>query len=285
MTDIRPLRRGDVTAAGHMLHDAFGRVGRAHGYDAPWPAPDDAAALCARSLEEEPEGALVAEDGAIVGVGFVRRRGETATIGPLATSVWGQGIGGKLLDELIARAEGWGCQAVRLFQDAWNPVSFALYAGRSFAPVDVAAVLERSPGKVPPGGSRGLEIVPFEPRDLAEVMALDHRLTGLERGDDLRALTTLVARRRGAVVAFLGRRGDALGPAVALDASDLGAVLSRSLDGTDTLVARLSTAAPVALPMARALGFRIRSLGTVMVRGPAPSARPPQLYSLAPEVL
>ncbi|HKA87406.1 MAG TPA: GNAT family N-acetyltransferase [Haliangiales bacterium] len=283
--EVRPLRRDDVAAAGQLLHDAFARVGQAHGYGAPWPTPEDAAALCARSLDEEPEGALAAVDGVLVGAGFVRRRGETATIGPLATSVWGRGIGGKLLDELIARAEAWGCLAVRLFQDAWNPMSFALYAGRSFAPVDVAAVLERPPGKVAPGGSRGLEIVPFEPRDLPEVMALDHRLTGHERGDDLRALTALVARRRGALVAFLGRRGDALGPAVALDASDLGAVLSRALDGGETLVARLSTAAPVALPMARALGFRIRSLGTVMVRGPAPPARPPQLYSLAPEVL
>jgi GNAT superfamily N-acetyltransferase len=282
---IRPFRRDDIAAAGQLLYEAFARVGEAHGYGPPWPSPEDAAAVCARSLEDEPDGAIVAEDGDLVGAGFARRRGETATIGPLAAAVWGRGIGGSLLDELVARAEGWGCQAVRLFQDAWNPVSFALYAGRSFAPVDVAAVLERPPGKLPIGASRGLEIGPFEERDLAEVMALDHRLTGLERPDDLRALTVLVARRRGAVVAFLGRRGGALGPAVALDASDLGTLLQRSLDDLEPLVARLSTAAPVALPMARALGFRIRSLGTVMVRGPAPPARPPQLYSLAPEVL
>jgi RimJ/RimL family protein N-acetyltransferase len=283
--DIRPLRRDDVGAAAKLVHDAYARAGQAHGYGPPWPSVDDAAALFARALEEEPDGAVVADDGAIAGAGLVRRRGEAATIGPLAAGVWGRGTGGKLLDELVARAESWGCQAVRAFQDAWNPASFALYAGRSFAPVDVAACLDRPPGKIAPGGSRGLEIAPFEPRDLAEMMALDLRLTGLERGDDLRALTTLVARRRGALVAFLGRRGGALGPAVALDASDLGALLARALDGAEPLVARLSTAAPVALPLARALGFRIRSLGTVMVRGPAPPARPPQLYSLAPEVL
>jgi GNAT superfamily N-acetyltransferase len=283
---IRPLRRDDVVAAARVLLDAYTRMGQRHGYAPPWAGVDEAAAAASRDLADEPEGSLVVEDdGTIVGVGFVRRRGEAATVGPIATAAWGRGLGGKLLDELVGRAEGWGCQAIRLYQEGANPTSFAMFAGRSFAPVDVVACVERAPGKNPPGGSRGLDITPFRPGDLEEIAALDTRLTGLERGADLRALVALVARRRGAVVAFLGRSGGALGPAVALDAADLGTVLQRSLDGDQPLRARLSTAAPAALLMAGALGFKVTSLGTVMVRGPAPPARPPQLYSIVPEVL
>jgi len=283
---IRPLRRDEVVAAGRVLLDAYTRMGQRHAYAPPWASVDEASEAASRDLADEPEGALVIEDdGTIVGVGFVRRRGEAATVGPIATAAWGRGLGGKLLDELVARAEGWGCQAIRLYQEGANPTSFALFAGRSFAPVDVVACVERPPGKIPPGGSRGLDIAPFRPGDLEDVAALDARLTGLDRRDDLRSLLALVARRRGAVVAFLGRSGGALGPAMALDAADLGTLLSRALDGEVTLRGRLSTAAPAALLMAGALGFKVTSLGTVMVRGPAPPARPPQLYSLVPEVL
>ncbi len=175
---------------------------------------------------------------------------------------------------------------MRLFQDGWNPDSFALYAGRSFAVVDVVACVERTipPPKV--DSSRGLEVTAYRALDLAELAALDLRLTGLERREDLAATVKLVARRRGQVVGFLGAAGAALGPALALDAADLGMLIARALpDLGGKATARLSTAAPTAMLMALGLGFRVTSVGNVMVRGLAPPARPPQLFSIAPEIL
>jgi hypothetical protein len=236
----------------------------------------------------EPEGAVAAElDGRVVGVGFVRKRGEVATIGPLASAAKGRGVGSILLDELIARADGWGCQAIRLYQDAWNPDSFALYAGRSFAVVDVVARIERPAGpSARADSSRGLEIAPFRPQDLPSLLALDLRLTGLERRDDLEKLVRFVARRRGEAVGFLGMRGGLLGPALALDVADLGALIARAIVEAGTHVsARLSTAATTAMLAAFGLGFRVGEVGLVMSRGIQPPARPPQLYSIAPEVL
>lgn len=283
--NLRDMLPADLDSVGPLLHDVFRRAALEHGAPPPW---RDAAEARARAELYLGEGAVVAESGgAIAGCGFVRRRGEIATIGPLAAAVPGRGTGGKLLDELIARAEGWGVSAMRLFQDGWNPSAFALYAGRSFAALDSIVQVERPP--LPPprlDAARGLEVLPFAKTDLAEVVGLDHRLTGLERPADLAAIK-LVARRRGALVGYLGlAEGGIFGPALALDVADLGALIARALkDEGGRVIARLSTAAPTAVLAALGLGFRVSSLGTLMVRGVIPPARPPQLYSIVPEIL
>lgn len=285
----RPLRAADVEDAGTILHWAFSEEATRRGYAPPWSTAGEAAELVARYLAAEPEGALAAGDaGELVGVGFVRRRGDVATIGPLAVTRPGRGIGGQLLDELIARAEDWGSASIRVYQDAWNPSSFALYSGRSFSVVDVAAHLQRRSGAPPRlDAARGLEMSPLVAAQLPEVVALDRRLTGQVREADLAEHVRLVARRRGSVVGFLGSSGAALGPALALDVSDLTALISRVLGdmpGQTTRV-RLSAAAPTAVAALLTLGFRVVEIGTIMSRGMSPPARPPQLYSIEPEVL
>jgi len=284
---VRPMERRDLAATGALLHDAFRSAALEHGAPPAWRDVAEATAL-AEQYFEEPEGAIAAESGgALMGVGFARRRGEVATLGPIAAAVPGRGTGGKLLDELIVRAEHWGVHSMRLYQDGWNPASFALYASRSFAAVDTVAAIER-PALAPPrlDSSRGLEVAPLRPGDLVELSALDHRLTGLERPADLGANVRLVARRRGAIVGFAGGAGNTLGPVVALDVADLGALVARLLpDVAGVATGRLSTATPTAMLAMLALGFRVTAVGTVMVRGVAPPARPPQLYGVRPEIL
>ena len=167
-----------------------------------------------------------------------------------------------------------------------NADAFALCAGRSFAASDVVATIARPAGAPPRlDAARGLEVAAFRASDLAEIASLDVRLTGLDRRDDLQKAVRLVARRRGALVGFLGADGGQLGPALALDVADLGALIARALvEIPGRAVARLSTAAPTAMLAALGLGFRVTSVGTLMVRGLSPPARPPQLYSLVPEI-
>lgn len=285
--NLRTMEKRDLEVAGVLLFEAFARAAREHGQPPPWADAAETTRLAERAFADEPQGAVVADvDGALAGVGFVRRRGEVATAGPFAVAAPHRGTGGQILDELIARAEGQGVTAIRLHQDGWNADGFALCAGRSFASSDVVATLARPASAAPRlDAARGLEVTGFRAADLAELAALDARLTGLDRRDDLQKSVRLVARRRGALVGFLGADAGQLGPALALDVADLGALIARALvEIPGRAVARLSTAAPTAMLAALGLGFRVTSVGTLMVRGLSPSARPPQLYSLVPEI-
>ena len=297
--DIRTLKPTDTEAAGALLYGAFESAAGDHGVAAPWDDEAQTRALLERHLEGASSRAVVAEEGgALVGVGAVRLRGEVATIGPLATYIQGRGIGGALLDELLRRADEAGTLAQRLYVDAWNPSAFALYAGRGFGVIDTVAHIERAPAPGPAlESSRGLEVRAFEARDQDEVARLDRRLTGHDRPADLAERVRLVARRRGDVVAYLGT-GEVggtvlLGPVVAVDASDLFTLISHALAeaghgwsaAARPLRARLSTTAPAACMAALGLGFRVRELGVIMSRGAPPPARPPQIYSLDPEIV
>jgi ribosomal protein S18 acetylase RimI-like enzyme len=292
--DIRTIKPTDTEAAGALLYGAFESVAGAHGAAAPWDDEAQTRALIERHLEGTASRAMVAEEGgALVGVGAVRLRGEVATIGPLATYIPSRGIGGALLDELVRCAEEAGTLAQRLYVDAWNPSAFALYAGRGFGVIDTVAHIERASAPGPAlESSRGLEVRAFEARDQDEVSRLDRRLTGHDRPVDL------VARRRGDLVAFLGagELGDTilLGPVVAVDVSDVFTLITHVLAEAGghgwsaagrPLRARLSTTAPAACMAALGLGFRVRELGVVMSRGAPPPARPPQIYSLDPEIV
>lgn len=296
---VRSLQAADLDAAAALLQQAFQRTAQSRGFDPPWHDDSEARSLLAQYREHEPDLILVAEEGgAVVGVGAARMRGEIASLGPLASYVPGRGIGTALLDALLERADEAGAVATRLYVDAWNPDAFALYAGRGFGVVDVVAHVERHAAPAPAlGSARGLEVRPFETGDLDEVARFDLKLTGHDRGSDLRDSVRLVARRRGAIVGYLGTRRTAsrttLGPAVAVDVSDLFTLITYALAATDaswksadpSLHARLSTAAPPASMAAMGLGFRIRELGAVLSRGAPPPTRPPQLYSIVPEVL
>ena len=295
--NVRSLRPSDLAHASAVLHGAFARVAELRGYQPPW--ADEAAARSLLSAYSEVAGdqVLVAEEGGVViGVGAMRVRGEIASIGPIASYVEGRGVGSAVLDGLLARADEVGAVATRLYVDAWNPPAFALYAGRGFGVVDVVAHLHRDPDPGPAlGSSRGLEVRPLQERDLEELLRLDHKLTGHERERDLRSCVRLVARRRGSLVAYLGAvQADGhtlLGPAVAVDVSDLFTLLAHAL-GSEVpeftgrpMRARLSTAAPAASLAALGLGFRVLELGVLMSRGAPPPTRPTQLYGLMPEVL
>lgn len=289
--DVRTIATGEAEEAGALLYAAFAGAAGARGFEAPWRSARDAADLLGRHLESEPGSVAVATaGGAIVGVGAVRVRGDVASVGPIAVAADGRGIGGSLLDYLVAAAEERGALATRLYADAWNPDAYGLYAGRGFSVIDVVAHVERPPGPAPAlESSRGLEVRAPEPGDVDDIAVLDARLTGHQRRADLQAVR-LVARRHNQVVGYLagsinqGRL--ALGPAVAIDVPDLFILVARALGEHDGIAgARLSTAAPAAPMAALGLGFRVREVGLVLSRGAPPPTRPSQLYSIDPEIL
>jgi hypothetical protein len=279
--ETRPLTTRDLAAAGALLQAGYDRAARERNLPPRFHSAADATQAAEDLLREEREGALAVVEGTtLLGVGFARRMGDTAVIGPVASTTSGQGSGGALVDELCVRAEGWGVGSIRATFDAGDARAFALFSGRSFAVVDTAARLLRGALPAPRvEGARGLELAAPKGADLEQMVELDRRLTGLERGAELARVVTMCARRRGAVVGFLSARAGQLGPGLALDVADLGVMMARALaDHAGPAAALLSTAAPTAMLAAMGLGFRVVGVEIVAVRGLAPPARPPQLY-------
>lgn len=278
----RPLAAADEAAAAAILVAGAEVNARRGGARI---MPDAAKALVVGARAADPHGAIVGTiDGKIVSVGFARRRGEVAAIGPLAVAEPGQGHGGVLLDELLSRVEHAGATGVRALVEGANPEAFALLASRAFAPIDTACRLFRAPGAPPKiDAARGLEVAPPTPADAGALAELDLRLTGLERPAVL-AKATHVARRRGAIVGFLVGAGGVIGPAVALDVVDLAGLVARALPATPALTLASTAAGGPALLALFALGFRVLDSGTVLSRGVGPPARPPQLYGIDPEL-
>jgi GNAT superfamily N-acetyltransferase len=288
--EVRPIQPDELELAGSLLYEAFGRAATERGFPPAWRDVRDSIDLVGRCREADPELTVVASSGgALVGVGAARVRGEVASIGPIAVAADGRGIGGAILDDLLARVDDAGVFGSRLYADAWNPRSYALYAGRGFTMVDLVAHIERPKGAPAMlDSARGLDVREVTPDDMEAIAMLDHKLTGHERRRDLEASIQLVARRRGSIVGYLGASGSTLGPALAVDVSDLFILIAKALalGAADAdVTARLSTAPQTAAVAALAMGFRVRELGVVLSRGASPPTRPPQLYSIEPEIL
>jgi hypothetical protein len=248
--------------------------------------------LCRAYLDLDPDGCAVAcVQGAPVGVGFAHRRGAVASIGPLAARPGSRGGVGRALmthfHQLCA-----GSSSVRLFQDAFNPDSFGLYARLGYRVVDVAPYL-LAPRLFAPR-ARPTDVRPLGASDLEAVQRFDLERTGSERGRDLALLAAtgrgFVVERGGALAGYIFYRPlparVIVGPALAESDEPLADLIDAVADALPErpAVIRASVAAPLALARAFDRGFRVDHLGNLMVTGPyAPP--PAQLYALFPESL
>lgn len=93
----------------------------------------------------------------------------------------GRGFAGILLDEMISRA---GTKPLRLISSALNLDSYSLYTRAGFRPVAVYQDMYFPSGKSLPPAGPGVRVA--EIGDLADIVALDRELGGLERAGDFR---------------------------------------------------------------------------------------------------
>lgn len=293
--EIRQLEFEDLPRVGEILYYAFNRVFSEHGHPPPVPSVASGESLARAYAEYEPEASWVALlDGLIVASAFTHPRGETAGIGPVTVDPdhQGQGIGRRLMRHVLERLSGHG--SIRLFQDAFNRESFALYSSLGFEGREIMAVLRAAPARFRARHTAG-RLRPLETDDLNEVALLDQRLTGLDRPADLVFLVD-----RGPACVLEGAQGlDGYGLAFkAGDTLFLGPVVAVSTEGVLQLAAHLCREAACDIVTVRAFGrpgglmtallaagFEVRSLGTYMVLGAAPAPRGAQLSALFPEAL
>ena len=291
---LRPVEERDLERAADVNFVAFYHVALAHGLPPTVTTPAESREYLRFLLAADPLGGVVAEeDGALVGVGWVHRRGPIATVGPLVVDprAQGRGIGRQLLARCI-EAAGAGVLQVRLVQDSVNTVSLGLYLRAGFRVVASLLECELRGGlaraAAVPGG--GLVIRAASDADRARIVARDGRAFGAERPQAvdvyLQQGRALVAERAAAVAAYalgIGAGPTAfLGSASADDADVLLALIARLADellGSADAVRLLVPSADRRLVDGLIqLGFRLFRACHYMVRGGGTA--PPSNYVL-----
>jgi hypothetical protein len=292
MIRVARMEKGDVEEAAAILYDAFGVVYRQRGHVPPFPTRESAAWLCRAYLDLDPAGCAVARvGGEAVGVGFAHPRGPVTSIGPLAARPGAQpGVARALMAEL-ARAGG-AATSTRLFQDAFNPDSFGLYARLGYEVADVAPYLLAERMVAP---ARAPTVRLLRSDDLPAVERYDRSRGGADRRADFALLAStgsgfVVENPEGHIGGFLFYRSlparVVIGPGIGETADVMGDLIdavAAAVPGRAAVI-RASTANPAVLLRAFARGFRVDHLGNLMVKGPY-KAPPAQLYALFPESL
>ncbi len=213
------------------------------------------------------------------------------SVGPLAARPGAPaGVARALMAELARVAAG--AASHRLFQDAFNPDSFGLYARLGYVVADVAPYLlaDRMIAPARPPAVRQLRA-----EDLPAVERYDRARGGADRRADFALLASsgsgfAIPAADGDLTGFLFYRSlparVVIGPGIAESAdamADLIDAVAAALPGRAAVI-RASASTPSVLLRAFARGFRVDHLGNLMVKGPY-TPPPAQLYALFPESL
>jgi ribosomal protein S18 acetylase RimI-like enzyme len=287
------MRATDVPVVATAFRDAFNEIYTRRGYG-PVVADESVGAVIAdtyRSLD--PAHCLVLErDERVIGSGFLHVRGATAGVGPItvAPGHQGSGAGHELMREICRLSDDAGVRSLRLIQDAFNEIAFALYGAVGFVAREVFARASfasdrRGPRTPCRRATRA---------DLDAILALEADLLGIRRRCDqellLRVGEVFVGERRGGVHSYLARivrgRVAVLGPAVT---GSLEAMLELIAHATHDLPAGTDTRLLVPArcqDLLRALAERrlfTHSLCLYMVRGEYEPFRGYYVPTLFPE--
>ena len=292
---IRRMEEQDISRAGEVIVAAFNDVFTRHGFPPPFPSPEAGTGLAQGYLRLEPQECFVAvEGGQVVGSGFIHLRGETAGIGPITVDPTCQSKGvGKEIMMAVIRA-GRHCSSLRLVQDAFNVVSFPLYSKLGFAACGTVLSLAGQEFR-PPGRPRGIAIREMAADDAARVTALDTKLTGLTRSQDIRyflghppQLISLVEGKLAGYLCLLrASAGTFLGPAAAIEPAVLRTLIAHAIELEQGKVLRMRLPARHTELFRDLLkmGFHVETLQTYMVRGPWKPPKGTDLLALFPEAL
>ena len=149
---------------------------------------------------------VVAESGGrIVGSNVPRRAVRDLGVGPISIDPGAQnlGVGRKLMQAVMDRANERGAAGVRLVQAAFHNRSFSLYASLGF---DIREPLACMQGRTRERSIPGCAVRPATPADAGACNALSQRLHGFGRGAELAAAiaqgTARVVERGGRLTGY-----------------------------------------------------------------------------------
>jgi predicted N-acetyltransferase YhbS len=203
---IRQAVPADSAACGQICFDAFSTINQAHGFPCDFPSPEVTIGLLTALISDPSFYCAVAEsNGRILGSNCLDERSIILGVGPITIdpAVQSRGVGRKLMEAVIFRADGNGAAGVRLVQAAFHNRSLSLYESLGF---DVREPLSCMQGKTAQRSVPGCQVRPAQLADLEACNELSRRVHGFARGTDLMQAiergTALVVERENRVTGY-----------------------------------------------------------------------------------
>jgi predicted N-acetyltransferase YhbS len=199
---IRTAKPEDSPVCGQICYDAFSTINAAHGFPCDFPSPEIAIGLISMLFSNPGFHCVVAEvDGRIMGSNALDERSVIRGVGPITIEPTAQnlGLGRKLMQAVIDRANERGAAGIRLAQAAFHNRSLSLYAALGF---EIREPLSCLQGRTLERSVPGCEVRPAKPDDVDSCNALSKRVHGFERGVEL---AQAIEQRTASVVERGGR--------------------------------------------------------------------------------
>lgn len=199
---LRPGTTADAAACGTICYEAFRAIGTAHNFPPDFPSPEVASGLMSVLLAHPRFYSAVAEsEGRIVGSNFLDERSSIAGVGPITVDPTGQnrGIGGRLMHNVLDRAQRQQKAGVRLLQAGFNNRSLCLYTKLGFRTREPVSILQGQPLAQK---FRGYEVRPAMPADVAACNRVCLGVHGFDRAGEL---LDAIEQKAASVVEHLGR--------------------------------------------------------------------------------
>jgi predicted N-acetyltransferase YhbS len=229
MIAIRPVRPDDAEPLGRICHEAFAAIADEHNFPRDFPSPEIASGLIAMLIANPGFHGVVAEDGGrLLGSNFLDERGAVFGLGPITVDPAAQnaGVGRRLMEAALERAEQRGAPGVRLLQSGYHRRSLSLYAKLGFVVREPLACMAG-----PAIGARIAEcaVRPAAAADLEACARLCRRVHGHDRLGELQQAveggTAMVVERGGGVTGYASQIAY-FGHAVGDTADDIKALIA-----------------------------------------------------------
>jgi GNAT superfamily N-acetyltransferase len=188
MDALRRATPGDATACGQIcyIYSAFAAINDAHGFPRDFPSVEVSVGLL-RMLLEHPGfyGVIAERDGTIIGSNFLDERSTIVGIGPISVdpAVQNQGVGRRLMQDVMDRAASRHVPGVRLCQSAFHRRSLCLYTTMGFRTREPLSVMNGPPLNRSIAGYR---VRAAELSDIVSCNAVCFAVHGFDRGGELK---------------------------------------------------------------------------------------------------
>src|ERR1700733_7117032 len=203
---VRPALPEDSPVCGEISYRAFSAINAAHNFPCDFPGPEGAIGLLSEMFSSTDFYCVVAESGGrIIGSNVLDQRSVIAGVGPLSVDpdVQNHGVGRKLMQVVMDRANERRAAGVRLVQAAFHLRSLSLYTTLGF---DVREPLACMQGRTLTRTIPGCTVRPATPADLAACNAPSLTVHGFDRSVDLAQSiehgTALVTERDNRITAY-----------------------------------------------------------------------------------
>jgi hypothetical protein len=182
---VRAALPEDILVCGEICYRAFSTINAAHNFPCDFPGPEMAIGVISQMFSHPGFYCVVAEiEGRIVGSNALDERSIIAGVGPITIDPDAQnlGVGRKLMQAVIDRANERGAAGIRLVQAAFHNRSLSLYASLGF---DVREPLSCIQGRPRERTVPGCHVRPAQAADLDACNALSRQVHGFDRSREL----------------------------------------------------------------------------------------------------